>query len=113
MTARPRTAGRDGGRVSRTRVFWLACLLVALLVAGVGSYYASAHPDGLAYVAEQAGFGGRAASSATADSPLAGYQTRGVQDPRLSGGIAGVAGVLVVLTLTGGLVLLLRRRGRS
>ena len=31
-------------------------LLVSLLVAGVASYYASCHPDGLEYVAEQTGF---------------------------------------------------------
>ena len=37
--------------------------------------------------------------SATADSPLAGYPTRGVDDDRLSGGIAGVAGVVVMLLL--------------
>ncbi len=94
-----------------TRRFVAAGLLLALLVAGVASFYASSHPDGLEYVAEQTGFLHTAEDSAAADSPLADYSTKGVDDARLSGGIAGVAGSLVVLALAGGLFMLLRRRG--
>ena len=86
-------------------------LLVTLLVAGVASYYASSHPDGLESVAADHGFEDAAEDSATAGSPLADYQTRGVQDERLSGGLAGVAGVLVVLALAGGLFWVVRGRG--
>ena len=49
-------------------------------MAGVASYYASSHPDGLEHVAEQTGFLDSAEDSATADSPLADYQTSGVDD---------------------------------
>ena len=94
-----------------TRRFWAVGLLVALLVAGFGSYYASSHPDGLEYVAEQTGFLESAEDSPTAGSPLADYSTEGVDDPRLSGGIAGVVGVLVTLALMGGLAMAVRRRG--
>ena len=80
-------------------------------MAGVASFYASGHPDGLEYVAEQTGFLHTAEDSAAADSPLADYSTKGVDDARLSGGIAGVAGSLLVLALAGGLFMLLRRRG--
>jgi cobalt/nickel transport system permease protein/cobalt/nickel transport protein len=93
-----------------TRRFFLAALLVSLLVAGVASYYASSHPDGLEYVAERTGFLDSAKDSATSDSPLADYQTTGVDDARLSGGIAGVVGVLVMLLLSTGLFWVLRRR---
>jgi hypothetical protein len=86
-------------------------LVAALLVAGVASYYASSHPDGLEHVAEQAGFLDTARDSAAADSPLADYQTDGIDDARLSGGVAGVVGALVVLLLAGGLAWALRRRG--
>jgi cobalt/nickel transport system permease protein/cobalt/nickel transport protein len=79
-------------------------------VAGVASYYASAHPDGLEYVAEQTGFIDSAEDSATADSPLADYQTKGVDDARISGGLAGVIGVVVMLVLSTGLFWLIRRR---
>jgi cobalt/nickel transport protein len=94
-----------------TRRFVAFGLLLALLVAGVGSFYASGHPDGLAYVAEKTGFLHTAEESPTAGSPLADYSTSGVDNARLSGGIAGVAGSLVVLALAGGLFMLLRRRG--
>ncbi len=94
----------------RSRTLLLAGVLAALLLAGVGSYYASGSPDGLERVAEQVGFGDTAADSAVADGPLAGYEASGVDDDRLSGGVAGVVGSLVVLVLAGGLTLLLRRR---
>jgi cobalt/nickel transport system permease protein/cobalt/nickel transport protein len=94
-----------------SRRFFIGFLVVSLLVAGVASYYASAHPDGLEYVAEQTGFIHAAEDSATADSPLADYSTKGVEDERLSVGIAGVVGVLVMLVLSTGLFWVLRRRG--
>ena len=93
-----------------TRRFFTVALLVSLLVAGVASYYASSHPDGLEYVAEQTGFIDSAEDSATADSPLADYQTSGVDDARLSGGLGGVIGVVVMLVLSTGLFWVVRRR---
>ena len=97
----PRTGGHR---------FLVGFLLAALLVAGVASYYASAHPDGLEYVAGEVGFLDKADDSPTANSPLADYSTKGVENDRLSGGVAGVAGSLLVLVLAGGLFWVLRRR---
>lgn len=94
----------------RSRAFLVTGLVVTLLLAGVASYYASSHPDGLEHVAEQAGFGNRAEESAAEDSPLAGYSTEGVEDERVGGGVAGVAGSLLVLAIAGGLFWALRRR---
>lgn len=99
--------------MTSTRRFFAVALVVSLLVAGVASYYASAHPDGLEYVAEQTGFIDAAEDSATADSPLADYQTAGVDDARLSGGLAGIIGVVVMLALSSGLFWLIRRRTPS
>jgi cobalt/nickel transport system permease protein/cobalt/nickel transport protein len=95
---------------TRTRTFVLVGVLVALLIAGVGSYYASSSPDGLESTAAAQGFGDTARDSATAGSPLAGYSTAGVHDARLSSGLAGVVGVVLVLALASGLVLVVRRR---
>lgn len=95
------------------RRFLVVGLLVALLLAGVGSYYASSNPDGLEYVAERTGFLDSAEESPVAESPFADYQTSGVDDARLSGGLAGVVGSLVVLLLMGGIAWLVRRRGRT
>jgi cobalt/nickel transport protein len=97
----------------RSRTFFVTGLLLALLVAGVASYYASSHPDGLEYVAGKTGFLDSAEDSPTADSPLADYQTEGVDNERVSGGLAGVVGVLLVLGLAGGLAWGVRRRGSA
>ncbi len=94
----------------RGRRFFAVGLLLALLVAGFGSYYASSHPDGLEYVAGKTGFLDTADEPKTADSPFADYGTKGVDDERLGGGIAGVAGVLMVLVLMGGIAYAVRRR---
>ena len=89
-------------RVS-TRALVVIGVLVSLLVAGVASFYASANPDGLEYVAEQVGFIDTAEDSAVADSPLADYGTSGVEDERLSVGLAGLVAFALVWVL--------RRRG--
>jgi len=85
-------------------------VLVALVLAGGASYYASGSPDGLNRVAEDHGFGDTAKDSPTAGSPLADYGTKGVDDDRLSGGIAGVVGVLAVLALGSTVAFAVRRR---
>lgn len=95
------------------RLFLSGFLLAALLIAGVASYYASAHPDGLNFVAEKAGFSDREQSSKAEGSPFAGYETDGIGNARVSGGVAGVVGSLTVLLLAGGLFWGLRRRGHG
>lgn len=92
------------------RTFFALAVLLVLLLAGGASYYASSHPDGLEYVAGETGFGDSAKDSATADSPLADYQTMGVDDERLSGALAGLAGVGLVALLGGALFWTLGRR---
>jgi cobalt/nickel transport protein len=99
-------------RVS-TKALVITGLLVALLLAGVVSHYASPDPDGLNRVAEDKGFAATERDHGAADGPMAGYDVKGVTDDRLSGGLAGVAGSLVVLALAGGLTLVVRRRARS
>jgi hypothetical protein len=97
--------------VTRTRALLLVGFLVALGLAGGVSYYASNAPDGLTKVAADQGFDG-AQDHPLADSPVAGYEVRGVHDGRLSGGLAGVAGVLVTLAI-GGLLFRVVRGGRQ
>ncbi|HET6561698.1 MAG TPA: PDGLE domain-containing protein [Marmoricola sp.] len=93
-----------------TKVLVVTGLLVALLLAGVVSFYASGSPDGLERVAEDKGFLDREDEHAVADGPLADYQAKGVDNDRLAGGVAGVTGALVVLLLAGGLTYAVRRR---
>ena len=97
-------------RRATTRSLVVVGLLVSAVLAGVVSFYASGHPDGLEHVAGALGFDSAARGSATAGSPLADYAVADVSDPRLSGGLAGLAGILVVGLVMAGLVLVLRRR---
>ena len=97
----------------RTRTFVLSGLLVALVLAGVVSLYASSHPDGLEHVAGRTGFLDSADDHAAGDGPFADYATKGVDDARLSGGLAGVVGTVVVLVVAGGIGFAVRRRGST
>ena len=106
------TATVNGPRTSNRR-FLLALAAVTLVIAGVVSFYASSHPDGLEYVAESTGFMDTAEDHANADGPLADYAVKGVDDERLSGGLAGVIGVVVTLAVAGGLTFVLRRRSST
>lgn len=92
------------------RVLWIVGLLLALALAGIVSFYASSQPDGLEKVAGDTGFLATAEDHDLAESPLADYGVDGVDDARLSVGLAGVLGVTVTLALGGGLFWLARRR---
>ncbi len=65
----------------------------SLIFAGGVSYYASSHPDGFEKSADEIGFLDTAKESPLKDSPLAEYGVAGVENERLSGGLAGVIGV--------------------
>lgn len=96
----------------RSKSFIVAGLIVSLFLAGFVSYYASGAPDGLTKVAIELGFMQAEQEHALIEGPLAGYATDGVDNARLSGGIAGVIGVLVTFAAAGGLFLAVRKRSR-
>ena len=98
-------------------------LLVALLLAGVVSNFASGSPDGLdatarqgcTFNAEDEITGGtcmlqKEREHQLADSPLADYGIRGIGNDALSTGLSGVLGVLITFGLGAGLFWLVRRR---
>jgi len=100
--------------------FVLGGLLVALLLAGVVSNFASAHPDGLdsslrdgcVFDAEENVVGGSCPAQAEREheigGPLADYAISGVGNDFLSTGLSGVVGVLLTFAVGGGLFRLLR-----
>ncbi|WP_433335291.1 PDGLE domain-containing protein [Spirillospora sp. CA-294931] len=94
-----------------TKRFFLAFLIVSLILAGIVSYYASSDPDGLEKVAEDKGISAKEKDHSLKDSPFGDYGVKGVDDARLSGGLSGVIGVGVVLLAGGGLFWVVRRRG--
>ena len=106
----------------RPWVFFAGFALVALLFAGVLSYFADSDPDGLdsatlrgcEVVETDTGeeltgncIAQRAGEHHLADGPLADYTVAG--DDRFTG-VAGVLGVAATLVLAGGLFWLLRKR---
>jgi hypothetical protein len=103
-----------------------AGLLVAVVLAGVVSNFASSHPDGLESVIHQGCefndedeiVGGecvaqQAQDHELADSPFADYGLAGVDNPFLGTAVSGVLGVLITFALGAGLFWLVRRRGAS
>jgi cobalt/nickel transport protein len=109
----------------RAAGFFVGFFVVALLVAGGLSYFASPDPDGLDTVAlngcdvvrtdageqlEGSCIAQHAGDHALAGSPLADYAVGGGEG---TVGLAGVIGVLVTLVLAGGLFWLLRRRSEG
>ncbi|MBE1530281.1 PDGLE domain-containing protein [Actinomadura algeriensis] len=97
----------------QTKRFFAGFLVVSLILAGIVSYYASSSPDGLEKVASDKGMAAQEREHALAGSPFGDYGVEGVDDGRLSGGLAGVLGVGLVLVVSGGLFWTIRRRGGS
>ncbi len=83
-------------------------LAVALVLAFFVSPFASSQPDGLEKVAGDKGFLETAEDSAVAGSPLADYTTEGIDNERLSTGVAGIIGVAVTFAVGFGLFALSR-----
>lgn len=92
------------------RKFLILGLLISALLAGGASFYASSSPDGLEKVAKDIGFIETAKDNSNADTALADYGVKGVENERLSVGAAGVIGVIATGAISGGLFLLLRRK---
>ncbi len=85
----------------------------SLALAGGVSYYASSHPDGFEKSAGEIGFLDTAKESPLKDSPLAEYGVAGVENERLSGGLAGVIGVASTAAISFGIFYGLRRFNKS
>ncbi|WP_129842114.1 energy-coupling factor ABC transporter permease [Streptomyces sp. RFCAC02] len=102
------------GRGRPLRPLWLTGLAVAVVLAAFVSFYASASPDGLEKVAGDEGISAEEKEHGLADSPLADYGVKDIDNARLSTGLAGAAGVAVTLALGSGVFLAVRRRtGRA
>jgi cobalt/nickel transport system permease protein len=99
----------------RTKLVWMigAGLAVALVLAFFVSPYASSSPDGLEKVAADKGLDTGVTSHAAGDSPLADYAVKGVDNSRLSTGLAGVLGVVLTFALGLGLFMVVRSRAAA
>ena len=97
----------------KQKTFLISGFIASLFLAGVVSFYASSHPDGLEKVAEDIGFSETAKENTNADSVLADYGVKGVDNERLSVGAAGVIGVIATGVISTGLFMLVRRKPGS
>lgn len=93
--------------------FYLGGLLVSLILAGVVSFYASSHPDGLEKVAGDIGFIETAKDPATAGSALADYGVEGIENERASVGVAGVIGVVATGVIATSFFMYLGKRKKN
>jgi len=96
--------------MKKDKKFLVAGFALTIFLAGFVSFYASSHPDGLEKVAEDIGFLETAKDHSNANSALADYSVKGVDNARLSTGAAGVIGVLATAGVSTGLFFVLRRR---
>jgi cobalt ECF transporter T component CbiQ/cobalamin biosynthesis protein CbiM len=114
---------REGVFANSPGWFIAGGLLVALLLAGVVSNFASSQPDGLdsttlegCTVDDQGAItGGTCIAQGgedheLADGPLADYGVSGIDNSFLSTGMSGVVGVLLTFAIGGGIFWLVRRR---
>ena len=88
---------------SRLRWFLGIGLLLALVIAGGLSLLASGDPDGLERVSLDAGFDDAADEHPLSEAPLADYGVSGIEG-RAGTSIAGIAGVVITLVVTIGLL---------
>jgi hypothetical protein len=99
-------------RISSTRWFVVAGLLLAIALVVLVSPFADSDPDGLTRVARDEGFAASETDHDLNDSPLAEYAVRGVSNERMSKRLSGVIGMLATFALGLGLFALVRRRRR-
>jgi|GEM_PF-569817 len=73
------------------KLFW-----VSVAIAVLASFFASTYPDGLDFVAEKFGFAEKAQERT---APMPGYQVKFLPEGGVSTSLAGIAGVLITLSL--------------
>jgi cobalt/nickel transport protein len=94
----------------KQKSFLISGFIASLFLAGVVSFYASSNPDGLEKVAEDIGFIETAEDHTYAEGALADYGVKGVDNARLSTGLAGVIGVVATGVISTGIFMLVRRK---
>ena len=98
-------AEADHRSASSSARAWSSPLLLAFFV----SPFASSAPDGLEKVAADKGLDTGEQAHALADGPLADYAVKGVDNEKLSTGLAGVIGVAVTFAVGLGLFVVLKK----
>jgi cobalt/nickel transport protein len=78
-------------------VIWL---LIALIIGGIISWFASSSPDGLERIAEDKGFLEKGEVEPAWKAPFADYLVPKIPSEKLATSLAGIFGTLIVFGLT-------------
>jgi cobalt/nickel transport protein len=92
------------------RKFFASAILISAILAGGVSFYASSSPDGLEKVAEDVGFIETAKDHTLSDFTLADYGIKGLDNARLSVGIAGLIGIAATAVIAMGFFRLIQKK---
>jgi cobalt/nickel transport protein len=88
---------------------WIG-LVLALIVAGVLSVFASPNPDGLEKVAQTKGFIDLGEGKEVIRAPIPDYAVPGLKDEKLATAAAGIIGTVITFTAALGIGRVMRRR---
>ncbi len=94
LAVRPGLLSGTGAEKSESSLVWIGGLVIAVLLA-ILSPLASAHPDGLEWVAKQTGF--LDAAQASSYKIIPDYMVPGISNGTLATILAGVLGIVIVL----------------
>jgi cobalt/nickel transport system permease protein len=97
LAARPDVLKKESAIQHNSKFVWIGGILIAILLA-ILSPFASAHPDGLEWVAEQTGF-----LNSMQDPSyrfIADYAVPGISNEAFATILAGIIGVVIVLVAT-------------
>lgn len=83
--------------------WWHFGLLVALLMGGVISLFASGSPDGLERVAEDYGFLEKGEGHEVIEAPMPDYAVLGVGNETIAASLAGLIGTLLMFGIAYGI----------
>ena len=98
------------GEAKKSNKLLIGGFILSFFLAGVLSFYASSSHDGLVKVAGEIGFIDSAKDHSFSSGPLANYGIKGVENQRLSTGLAGAIGITATGLISYGLFYVVRRK---
>lgn len=88
---------------------WIG-LVVALIIAGILSPFASPYPDGLEKVAETKGFIAKGEGKEVVSAPIPDYAAPGLKSEGTATAVAGITGTLITFAVAYGIGRIMRQR---
>ncbi|MDY6966678.1 MAG: PDGLE domain-containing protein [Halobacteriota archaeon] len=83
--------------------WWYVGLIIALVLSGAISLFATSSPDGLERVAEDIGFIEEGEEEEVMEAPMPDYAISEIEDETLSASLAGLIGTVVIFLIVIGI----------